>query len=246
MDNARERFNVWSPPDSRWAVWGKPALFTVFTQPGDVPMNLPDLSSWQVAVGDTAVIVNLPGAESVIRGLALAKRGYRPVSLFNTIDGPSAYLDVMPIAAALANGTSILQQMALAPDAPPAFLMDSMRYGGNPAPGQFDNRWAVFPQDFPSGVFLLSCGIKRVIVVQLSNTVQLDLAPILGLWQQAGVEIMSTTGAPLEPEQPMSIAPVSAFNIARTIYISQLISSIGLRRGMTGGFGAIYPTSGGG
>ena len=41
--------------------------------------------------------------------------------------------------------------------APPAFLLDSDRMKAPaPDPGRFDNRWLVFPQDFPSAAFLRS------------------------------------------------------------------------------------------
>ena len=75
-------------------------------------------------------------------------------------------------------------------EAPPAFLLDSRRFprGKAASPGQFDNRWMVFPQDFPSGKLLLSRGLRRAVVVREGPLMD-DLAHVLRRWQEAGVRI---------------------------------------------------------
>ena len=53
---------------------------------------------------DSTIVVDLPGAEAVYAGLALAARGFRPIPLFNGTSGPSEVIDVLPISRALAGG----------------------------------------------------------------------------------------------------------------------------------------------
>ena len=55
-----------------------------------------------------------------------------------------------------------------------------------PGPGTFDNRWVVFPQDFPSAAFLRSRGVAEVLLIQAGAQPQEDLAHVLLRWQQGG------------------------------------------------------------
>src|SRR6185503_9996520 len=83
-----------------------------------------------------------------------------------------------------------LRGIRLAPEAPPAFLIDADRMRGVPTPGRFDNRSVVLPQDFPSGTLLRSRGIHEVVLIQRGGTsVREDLAHVLARWQEAGVRL---------------------------------------------------------
>ena len=101
-------------------------------------------------------------------GFELAKDGYRPVPLYNTTSGRQQRV---PPNNCVLTDVSVLVQMLCVPlpdhvrntivgDNPPAFLLDSRRLRGEkaPAPGVYDNRWMVFPQDFPSAKFLQARG----------------------------------------------------------------------------------------
>ena len=68
-------------------------------------------ASWiPPAEDNVAVVLDLPGADGVWTGVALAARGYRPVPLYNAVPGPTtgvwigafaSLVDVAPILAAL-------------------------------------------------------------------------------------------------------------------------------------------------
>ena len=257
-------FLTWAPPAAIWSRWAKPVLFTQLTAesstgnlsdsatPIDFAAGLADVQG-VTSEGKTAIIVNLPGAESVDAGLALTRHGYRPVPLYNCTDGPSAVVSVKPIIARLMAGADVLQSLALPDDAPPAFLLDSNRLQGvlPPSPGQFDNRWVVFPQDFPSAIFLRSQGIERVLLIQHNRAAaDDDLSYVLLPWQRNGLAIqtMILNGAtqivPLAPIQARNSLDVSGWLWYRAL----LFLTIRSRRSNVGGFGAVIPrpSSGGG
>src|SRR5579859_6231508 len=80
----RDLFAVWAPSSTIWSQWAKPVIFAQLTPTYAIepltndPRTLD--TSWCPAPTDhTALIVNLDGAASVMMGLALALRGYRPV-----------------------------------------------------------------------------------------------------------------------------------------------------------------------
>ena len=178
-------FEAWAPAGATWSPWAKPVLFAHLSQlpyerpPDHVSGEPTDLFWVPEAGGCTAVIVEMPGAESVAYGLALARRGYRPVPLFNTTLGPSAVVNSEPIARELVLGAEALLGLHLRHDAPPAFLLDSARMTPAvlPAPGKFDNRWVVFPQDFPSGSHMRASGVNEVLLLHGTSGLQEDSRP---------------------------------------------------------------------
>ena len=199
-----------------------------------------DLSWFEDARTRTAAIVDLPGAESVRAGLELARRGYRPVPLFNTSVGPSPVIDAGAIASALMAGAEELRDISLPPDAPPAFLLDSdrTRPSVTPAPGRYDNRWIVFPQDFPSSNYLQASGIGEVLVIQREAAAPADdLAHVLLRWQQAGIQISATDPAARGRPRSLTISTPSRFR--RAWY--RVMAVAGFRRNDAGGFGAMIP-----
>ena len=251
--NGRELFDLWAPPDAVWSRWAKPVLFAEWPPPlwfsraaePEAPASVEEAAPVPDIPLDLslAVVVDLPGAGAVQTGLALARRGYRPVPSFNGGDHPGALVDVEPILRALVAGAGSLGGLQLSPEAPPAFLLDSRRQspGGTPEPGRYDNRWLAFPQDFPSASFLLSRRIHRVLLIQEPGKTQPadDLAHGLRRWQEAGIEMLLL--------HPGEGAP-AAFQVAKPPRFRNLfyraLATLGLRRNSAGGFGSVIPVPG--
>jgi hypothetical protein len=238
-----ECFELWAPRGVVWSQWAKPVLFAQLGRQssggGDPARGDFDVSWVPEPRRGTAVIVDLPGADSAAAGLALARRGYRPVPLYNTSLGPSPVVDAEPIARLLAPGAELLREAALPPDAPPAFLLDArrMRPTAAPTPGKFDNRWVVFPQDFPSGTHLLARGIGEVLLLHLGDTPQEDLAHILLRWRQAGLRIVGADARGAGRPRELTVRVPSMFRRAW----HRAMALAGLRRNDAGGFGAVIP-----
>lgn len=243
--NEREIYDQWAPPGNPWSAWAKPVLFTQMehalagsSEPvaGSVPWeNAADLAHQRLAI-----ILDLPGTMSVNLGLQLAPAGFRPVPLFNTSYGFNAIVPVQGIIGALAHGTRIIGTHPATHDAPPVFLLDSnrMRERGAALPGKYDNRWLVFPQDFPSAKFLQAQHIVGVVLVQEpAARPQDDLAHVLLRWQEAGLPILSATlQNPLTPEALRVEKPARY----RSLWY-HFLAIVGLRRNSAGGFGAVVP-----
>jgi len=105
-------------------------------------------------------------------------------------------------------------------------------------PGLFDNRWLVFPQDFPSANFLRSHAMDSALLVQAQpDQPQSDLAHVLLRWQQAGLPLRVVTPAPGAAPQPLSVRRPRLF---RWMW-HRALASLGLRRNSAGGFGAVVP-----
>ena len=238
-------FEAWAPDGALWTPWAKPVLFANLSR---VPLTASSVEGWRSvdmsqvssARGSTAIVVELPGLESVLTGLALANHGYRPVPLYNVNVGPNSVIDVDAIAGGLRRGAEELRDMRIPPDAPPAFLLDAnrMRPARMLAPGKFDNRWIVMPQDFPSATTLLSRGINEVLVIRPGdNPARGDLAHVLLRWRRAGLRILAVDPKGGDRPREMRIEPPSLFR--RAWY--RLIALAGLRRSNVGGFGAQIP-----
>jgi hypothetical protein len=255
MDGS-QLFEVWAPEESVWSRWAKPALFAggapvLAAQPSQpvspaMPVHSTDPQAGSYDPGGldtwTAFVVDMPGERSVDLGMALARSGCRPVPLFNTAYHQFAIVPVYPILKKLRDSADELQGFAIPTDAPPIFLLDAKRLepGTPPQPGKFDNRWAVFPQDFPSANFLLSRGVRRVVVLQeerLQGTPRTDLAHVLLRWQEGGVEIYDQDPDGNMSPRPIQVAKPSAF---RSLFYRTLTLA-GLRRSSAGGFGSTIP-----
>ncbi len=246
-------FEIWAPPESVWSRWAKPALFAELTPAtfsnlgADAPAEGVEATvvqpppDFQVDIW-TAFIVDVPGARAVEIGMAMARAGYRPVPLFNTAYHPFAIVPVNEIVRRLQDGAAELPGLAIPADAPPAFLLDSNRLDPKaPAsPGKFDNRWIVFPQDFPSANFLRSRGIQRVVVLQtelLMGKPRLDLSHVLLRWREAGIELYVQDPEGTQSPRPMEVDRPSLF---RNVFYRAL-TMFGMRRNSAGGFGSIVP-----
>jgi hypothetical protein len=252
----KELFEAWAPVDDVWSPWVKPVIFSEISWVNeDIPVESV-LGELNIAYGvgfrpDTAVIVDLPGVESLKAGYVLSMGGYRPVPLYNTTSGVGQKLNT---AVSMAIDMSELVRMlsvlppqfavvATARSGTPAFLLDQRRLKGGikPLPGTYDNRWMVFPQDFPSANFLKMRGITQCIVLQESNSQpQDDLAHVLLRYQEDGIRIFvqDTTSS----YGPTSIKVYRPSRFRWAAY--RALALMGLRRNSAGGFGAIVPVPG--
>jgi hypothetical protein len=252
--NGRELFERWAPSEAIWSQWVKPVLFAAAHTPA-----ASDSSDWGDAVrqahghwtppraGDTALVLDLPGPLALAMALECAAHGYRPVPLFNSCPGPNAVVPNGTVRAGLEHGIDALVAARLHVEASPAFVLDSRRMSGTATPLRFDNRWHVFPQDFPSASVLLARSIRNVVVVQDGLVLpREDLAHVLLRWQNAGVAILALDLA-ATPQVPVPIRVARPHRFGSVL--QRLLVTLGLRRNSAGGFGAVVPevtTSGSG
>lgn len=249
-------FETWAPQLGTWSAWAKAVLFAHV--PGIAPSPAAPMevdAPWAPAAdGRTAIVLDLPGPRSVWSGVALARRGYRPVPLFNAVPGPSRsfgpigtagreLVDVWSIIDALQQVTPVLDSMSrsLSTDAPPAFLLDAGRRFSRflAHPGDFDNRSVSLPTDFPSANLLLNRGIDRALLVTTNDLrPQEDLAHALLRWQEAGIGIVGiAVDAAMQEPQPIRVQRPQFFRVMW----HNLLSRVGLKRSPMGGFGGTLP-----
>jgi len=245
--NLIELFELWAPAESLWSQWAKPTAFlnTPLLDPSSVEAEdkLPQLSFETLNPRGTAVVVNMPAAKSVYMGLALAQIGFRPVPLFNAAHGPNAVVNMAVVTRALQNGADLLNGLHITGQAAPAFLIDSQRMGSRtPAPGDFDNRWIVFPQDLPSGTFLQSHAIHTVLLIQSSASLDEDLGHVLSLWKRSGLKLLRSGPGPVDSIFPLETHEIRSFDLLRAAFMAKLMLVRRLRRANSGGFGAVVPT----
>jgi len=253
-------FSAWAPDASLWSRWAKPVTFAHMDL-GRTPIALPEMAAavdWAPPpVERVALVLDLPEAESVTLASALAERGYQPVPLFNALPLPTenpadeaaytnvAAVDMFPIIDALRLRAERLQELNVAADAPPAFLLDARRQGDKQSVNttDFDNRSISFPTDFPSANFLASQRIQRALLIQKDRIdPQADLAHTLRRWQEGGIK--------LERINLNSMTAPEAFEAVRPAWygmmFQRILSSFGLRRAWGGGYGAWLQDSAGG
>jgi len=254
-------YEIWRPATSPWSRWVKPVLFS-FLREEDLKLARRSVPEWRVpGAPDIAIIVDLPGADGVTVGVALAREGYRPVPVYNAcpfatylpdtslmvfaaeaqqLPGP-VVVNVLPIMAALCETVQELQDAKLDASASPAFLLDSNRRGQIlvPDPGSFDNRSFITPTDFPSPDLFRQHGIYQIVLVQTESKIQIDLLQVLLTLQRGGM--MMARQAPREPWAPTPITVrrppivVDAWEWLRR--------KLGFRRNAFGSFGEIVPPS---
>jgi hypothetical protein len=248
MSLSREEiFAAWAPADSRWSAWAKPVLFAHVFPPDETSLESVDLPPVTALPRprDTAIVVDLPGRTSAWMGLALARAGYQPVPLYNSGGAMGALVDMDSIATILGWGAYLLKKLKRPPETPPVFLLNADRLdnsASSTAPGRYDNRWAVVPQDMPSADFLKAAGINHVVVV--SNGISDDLAHILYRYQEAKLDVKRTPGGE-QGVTPVTVAKPGAY---KSLWYRMGVFA-GLRRNSAGGFGGMTPdvnSSGGG
>ena len=236
MKDSQDVYAIWAPEHVLWTQWAKPVLFANLSFPSVDTLTIPTLKWIRDSNRNTMVIVDLPGKDGVAEALALAYIGYRPVPLYNGVKGPDGAMivDVKPLQQALQAGASILKEISIREDAPPAFILDYRRMSGNGKElGKYDNRWCVFAQDMPSASFLLRSGIGIIIV--RSSEIQADLSHVLYRYQNQGIKIILSDDDGFTRE--LTIVRPTRFK--SLVYRCQVI--LGLKRNATGGFGGRIP-----
>ncbi len=195
----KEIYKIWAPTNDKWVDWVRPVPFIAINDNLE-SYKTPDLSNSNINCinkdENTAIIVDLPGLESIKEGIALAKIGFRPIPVYNgTIeqDGAKATTDNKSISIGLVYGASKLKDIELENEAPPAFLLDSNRMNRFKMDvSVFDNSWDIYDQDVPSAEYFLNNQINKIVII--SNLVQKDLKKILYKFQKQGIEIYFTNG----------------------------------------------------
>jgi len=196
----REVFKTWAPVGANWVDWVRPVQFVAIS--GNDKANSvmsaasPIIDYLDRTQKDTAIILDLPGCDSIKEGLALAMLGFRPIPLYNGTDeqwGAMALVDNHSIRSALIWGALELEKIEIPLDAPPAFLIDSNRtHRYKMDVSVFDNSWDLYEQDMPSAACFLNNGIDKIIV--RGETIQSDLSRILYKFQNQGITILFTNG----------------------------------------------------
>lgn len=264
MTTVEKIYEIWRPMGPPWTRWVKPVLFS-FLREEDLKTENYSVPSWHVPLADdSAIIADLPGPDGVVIGIALSHDGYRPIPVYNAspfaVWAPhsSAVLvittnpqqvatpvvvDLLPIMTALCGTAGELGGANLPPAAPPAFLLDSNRWGWTSMPdvGWFDNRSFITATDFPSASFFKEHGVCRIILVQKTAKIEADLVQVLLALQREGMSIAQQ--APWEPWDPRPITvkrlplAIDAWHRLRRVF--------GYRRNSSGFFGEVVPPSSG-
>ncbi len=196
----KEIYQIWAPVGKKWVDWVRPVPFIeIHTQKKGYIISsnsIPEQIEIADADGKTAIIVDLPGEDSIEMGLALAQRGYRPIPVYNGVEeqqGARATTDNQSIDTALFYGAMKLKEISIPEDAPPAFLMDKNRLQRYKMDDSiFDNSWDIYPQDIPSAKYLSSQGIEKILVI--GDSLARDLKKILRDFQKKGLEIYLSDG----------------------------------------------------
>ena len=240
-----------APPPGGWDGAAKPnvpgsplelfvASMAPTGQPAFTSVREDQLVHMPPADGKTLIISELPGLNSVELALMLARRGWRPVPLFNGTHDSNAEIKQGDLIKAMTAATDELGRIDIPLEAPPVFLLDAGRRGrrSSPPPGTFDNRWIVFPQDFPSGNLLLSRGYENALIV-MNNGITLadDLTHVLRRWQEAGMTISHDNIDTSSPPQVFDVPTPSRF---RNLFY-RVLAAMGMHRNSAGGFGSRVP-----
>jgi len=237
--SAEDVFAAWTRQDVIWSDWAKPVAFIgTSLVPADADLPVPPALTLPLDPG-SVVVVDLPGAESVGAGAALAERDYCPVPLFNGTSGPSPVIEVESIGRALVAAGERVRRAPVSSVAAPAFLLDSRRLDRTAiAPGKYDNRWVVLPQDFPSGALLASRGFRSTVLLRRDGlSIPPDLAHVLARWVEHGFCVRVIDVATGQTADNVTVPTPSRFK--RAWYAA--IALLGLHRSNVGGFGAAIP-----
>lgn len=203
---AKEVYKVWAPAGARWTQWTRPVPF--------IPINDEYCAGFETAVCErhicymdaeavtdmkaVAVIVDLPGIESIEEGIALARLGFRPVVVYNGTQAPKkarSTVDNDVITGGLVIGAELLKKISIAYDAPPVFLLDKNRLNRYKLDiSIYDNSWDVYHQDMPTGEYLVGHGIRQMVIVCDKCKLSKDLKKLLYNYQKKGIKLYVTDG----------------------------------------------------
>ncbi|WP_241759047.1 hypothetical protein [Pyxidicoccus parkwayensis] len=165
----------WRAAAGPWAHFLKPSLLAAAVDGVEpLPSAVAHLQ-WKPEGNDVAAVLELPALESIAMGVALGRKGWCVVPMFNTVHGEGEVLVTRYVIRALLGAVPDLPEK---PSGPPVFLLDSERQSASETwlrDGYFDNRWYVFESDFPSAEFFTSKGVGRLLVVTRGNALQPDI-----------------------------------------------------------------------
>ena len=189
----KEIYKIWAPNGAQWTQWVRPVPFIGISgkEYGLVDFTIPKINYINGKTTNIALIIDLPGNNSIKEGIALSKIGFRPIPIYNGTDaqnGAMATTDNEIIKIGLVKGANELRNIQISNDAPPAFLLDSNRMNRfKMSPSIFDNSWDIYGQDLPSAEYVLKNGIDTTIV--RGEVIQKDLAKILYKFQLKGIKV---------------------------------------------------------
>ena len=191
----KEAYKIWAPYGKKWVDWVRPVPFVSMNEYSKKynfsGIAMTDIDYIDESFNNTAIIVDLPGVQSVMEGIGLAKVGYRPIPIYNgTIEQPSARatVDNQSVGMALMCGAEKLIQIDISDEALPAFLLDSNRMNRFKMEiSVFDNSWDVYHQDLPSADYFIDNGIQKIVVV--GERISKDLKKIFYGFQKKGISI---------------------------------------------------------
>lgn len=197
---AREIFKIWAPSEAKWTEWVRPVPFIALdkhTKTNEFyDWSIPTINYISENTKDTAIIIDIPGYESIKEGIALTKLGFRPIPIYNGTneqEGAISTVNNHIIEPALIWGAEELQKIKIENDAPPTFLLDSNRMHRHKMNlSVFDNSWDIYHQDLPSAHYFKNNKIKKIIV--RGEKIQNDLKKILYQFQKENIQIMFTNG----------------------------------------------------
>ena len=168
----RDIFKIWAPSGAKWVDWVRPVPFIEINEDSNkYELNnfiIPKINYIKELYKDTAIIIDLPGNDSIIEGIALSKIGYRPIPIYNGTneqEGAMPTVDNSIIEYGLVKGALEIEKINLDNNAPPVFLLDSNRtnrYKMNVS--VFDNSWDIYDQDIPTAEYFLKNGITKIII----------------------------------------------------------------------------------
>ena len=97
----KDIYKIWAPEGAKWVEWVRPVPFIGITD--DLGKNqvddftIPKINSIQEPIENifsaikdftknTAIIIDLPGNNSIKEGIAITKLGFRPIPIYNGTD----------------------------------------------------------------------------------------------------------------------------------------------------------------
>ncbi|OGD95747.1 hypothetical protein A3F02_01430 [Candidatus Curtissbacteria bacterium RIFCSPHIGHO2_12_FULL_38_9b] len=224
-------FEVWSPPDEspysrfqksktiasvdQWATELKPR-YSEGERTSEAGID--NLIGSGVLSKNTAVILDSGGPHSVAMAVKLAvEQGYSPVVMFNADVHPQGTNKAEQELATLLYFAEQVKKLKaeekIKPDAPPVFVLDMHR--SDLVMGKdVDNTYIYSQQDFPTAQELRQRGITKVVYLnegdqegritasyQSIDRVNQDLKPVVGAWDQGGLEMVYTGISPWKNER---------------------------------------------
>lgn len=196
----KDIYKIWAPVNKKWVDWIRPVPFIMIDENYKVEeyCNLKEykINYLEKYENNIAIIVDLPGLESINEGISLARLGFRPVPVYNGVveqKDSKAVTNNYIIGEGLIWGAEKLKQIEILEDAAPAFLVDSNRMNRfKMDDSYFDNSWDLYYQDVPSSEYFLKNNINKIII--RGNKINRDLNKILFEFQKKGLEIYFTDG----------------------------------------------------